>query len=804
MIIGMDFGTTNSGLATFDGQIRLLPMDEANPSAPQVLRTTLYISRQNQHYVGRQAIDEHYRRNQGRPVRLRREYVGEIQLTFAEIGTFYRDVYVWIDELEPGRLFRSMKSNLHDTAYSGTSVWGRFYRLEDVVGTFLLLTKTRAEKILGHKVREIVLGRPVKFAVDPQADRVAEERLARAAMLAGYERAYFEMEPVAAALRYEQDVRAFQRIVVFDFGGGTLDITVMEVDGRGSRRILSTEGVRIAGDLFDGKIVAARLGKHFGAEVTYGAKRLKMPHQIIMDLSDWQTLPLLNQPEMLSFLTQVERATTRPKPVRALRSLIGNNYGLTMFDQVERAKIALSSMGQTTIEFSGQDIAVRERLSRPEFEQIIRPEATEIERCVDRALAAAGVETDEIDIVVRTGGSSLIPLFQRMLAAKFGGHKLRVIDEFSSVTAGLAVAGSLVERGELELPSYGPEILQEAPVADDAQALKSPVLTLSQELAEQDAFQAYQASDEHAALQAEIVARPLAVVALSRQGEIRRTPVGRFPQPRRGDAPPVTEVALAGGDELTHMLAAGVRDTLLLVTDRGRLFTLAAAELSLTNLDRRGRPLKYHVPLLPDERITAMGQVAEPAEGEPVILVTDLGLVFRMGYTAAAAAGGGTKLVELPAPHLPAVIIPAQGGASLFIVSNDGTAVRLPEAGIPPGGILALKPKPHERVVGALLVDDASTPFLVSSDGYLCRREMSAFPADRSRRKALMLGPEAQLAALVSEKDLDRLILGSTERRVMCVTTQGIPISERAVRGKRVVDNEWAGPIGMAAGIGAE
>ena len=80
MIIGMDFGTTNSGLATFDGQsIGMLPMDEANVAAPQVLRTTLYISRQNQHYIGRQAIAEHYQRNQGRPVKLRREYVGEIR-----------------------------------------------------------------------------------------------------------------------------------------------------------------------------------------------------------------------------------------------------------------------------------------------------------------------------------------------------------------------------------------------------------------------------------------------------------------------------------------------------------------------------------------------------------------------------------------------------------------------------------------------------------------------------------------------------------------------------------------------------
>ena len=183
---------------------------------------------------------------------------------------------------------------------------------------------------------------------------MAEERLARAAILAGYRRVYFEMEPVAAALRYEQDVRAFQRLLVFDFGGGTLDITIMEVDGRGGRRILSTEGVRIAGDVFDGKIVSARLGKHFGADVTYGPKRLKMPPQLLMDLSDWQALSLLNRPEMLSFLAQVERTTTRPKTVRALISLIANNYGLTMFDRVEQGKIALSSAAQTVIEFWGR------------------------------------------------------------------------------------------------------------------------------------------------------------------------------------------------------------------------------------------------------------------------------------------------------------------------------------------------------------------------------------------------------------------------------------------------------------------
>src|SRR5690606_1533792 len=118
-IAGMDFGTTNSGLAVSqgDGQVRLVPLDPANPAAPHVLRTSLYISRHHEHFAGRKAIDEYYRRNQGRPVKLKRQYVGTIQLTFAEVGTFYRDVFVWVDELEPGRLFRSIKTYLPDADY---------------------------------------------------------------------------------------------------------------------------------------------------------------------------------------------------------------------------------------------------------------------------------------------------------------------------------------------------------------------------------------------------------------------------------------------------------------------------------------------------------------------------------------------------------------------------------------------------------------------------------------------------------------------------------------------------------------
>lgn len=463
MIVGMDFGTTNSGQAHFDGrQVHLLPLDPTNAIAPHVLRTTLYISRGQQHYIGREAIEEYHQRNQGRPIQLKREHVGEIQLTFADLGSFWRDVYVWVDELEPGRLFRSIKSCLPDTEYVGTSVWGEFYRLEDLVGAFLRQAKRRAERLLDREVSRIVLGRPVHFG-DPAQDRVAEERLARAALLAGYEEVYFELEPIAAALSYQQQITFPQRVLVFDFGGGTLDLTVMEFSDQQRSQVLATGGARTAGDVFDRRIVRNHLAKFLGEDVTYGPKKLRLPVYILDELADWQTMILLNRPEVLKVLRQIEQAADAPGQIRALLSLIRNNYGLMMFEAVERAKINLSSRDDSLIQLSGREMDIRAPLSRKTFERLIHPDARRIAACADETLNAAGLQHEQIDAVVRTGGSSLIPLFQRLLAARFGREKLRPIDEFSSVTSGLGIAAHLLEQGRRDLRGYTPADLSPEP-----------------------------------------------------------------------------------------------------------------------------------------------------------------------------------------------------------------------------------------------------------------------------------------------------------------------------------------------------
>ena len=79
-------------------------------------------------------------------------------------------------------------------------------------------------------------------------------------------------------------------------------------------------------------------------------------------------------------------------------------------------------------------------ITRLEFERFIGPDARAVEQCINRALVTAGLEADDIDVVLRTGGSSRVPLFEKILRNKFGPLKIQDMDAFTSVASGLAVA----------------------------------------------------------------------------------------------------------------------------------------------------------------------------------------------------------------------------------------------------------------------------------------------------------------------------------------------------------------------------
>ncbi len=442
MRIGLDFGTTNSSAAVFDGRcVRLLNIDPRGPE-PAIMRSALFISRDGAPFVGREAIDRFTEGNVGREIEYMWRYIGETEVTLAEFGTVIQALYAHVDSNTPGRLFQSLKSHLRDGGFSSTDVFGTRYTLEQLIAVILRIVLQRVEAELGQRVTGMVIGRPVHYALDPAADALAIERMRRACEIAELPPFEFLPEPTAAAFAYASTVQREQRVLVFDFGGGTLDVTVMAVTDRGVTTVLATDGVPIGGDLMDRRIVMGKLLAHFGEGATLGPRRLPLPAILLDHLSEWQSIVDLTQPRYLDIIDEAIRTGNRPKELRALRTLVRENYGLPLYETVERAKVRLSNDRSATIAMHVPGIQFEEVLERWDFERLIGPDVRAVGACVDRALAAAGLSHDEIDVVLRTGGSSRIPCFVRMLAARFGAERLQEMDVFTGVASGLAIAAA--------------------------------------------------------------------------------------------------------------------------------------------------------------------------------------------------------------------------------------------------------------------------------------------------------------------------------------------------------------------------
>ena len=459
MIIGMDFGTTNSGMSVFDGErLKLIPLDPSNQNA-SVARTALYITNDRMVHIGRNATDTYYEQNLNRPSKLERVRVGEVEMTFAEIGTFIQDVYIEKDVFSPGRLFLSFKMALSSPKYLGTVVGNEYYFLEDIIATYLYVSKKRAEAFLEHEVDTIVLGRPVRFSDEQEQNNIARERLLQSAFRAGYKKVYLQYEPIAAAYHYEQSIDKEQNVLIFDFGGGTLDISIMRIGNPKTRAVLATGGIPIAGDIFDQKIVRKKLPRHFGegGHYTHINQKLPIPSSFYDAFSNWQDLLALQLPERIGSIKMIARTANEPLKIRALMNLITSNYALKMFDFAEQQKRVLSAKDQTLLHFDGPGFAVRDILTKTEFEHLIRSDIRAISARLDNVITQAGLKSEQIDAVIRTGGSSQIPAFIDMLASRFGTDKVKNIDAFSSVTSGLGLIAHEIEQGIIDLPAYTPK-----------------------------------------------------------------------------------------------------------------------------------------------------------------------------------------------------------------------------------------------------------------------------------------------------------------------------------------------------------
>ncbi len=457
MQIGLDFGTTNCAAGWFDGQrVRLIPLEPGSDS-PLVMRSVLYLSRDQRALCGQQAIEAYQARDASVSGARARRYVGEVEMTFAEVGavkgypgaasSVAQPVYALVGE-DDGRLLSSLKSELASHEAS-TRVAGRHYALEELIATILEEVRVRVEAHTGQPVRSAVIGRPVHFsgAQGPEDDALAEERLRRAAELAGLGHTALELEPVAAARAYAQGARHPRNILVFDFGGGTLDLTVMHLAPPSTHQVLASGGLNLGGDALDRLITTSLVLDHLGRGSTWGADAGPFPEAHFDSLLHWQFAPEVGHRETLEFLWIARRTSSHPARIRALEALLAGNWVPQLARRVEEAKIALSSSPFAVIRLAGTDFDLWQPLTRSQFEALIGEVLHQVEASVLETLTQSGLRRDEIAAVVRTGGSSQIPCIIALLERLFGPDKMRLANALTSVAAGLSICAWSAQTG---------------------------------------------------------------------------------------------------------------------------------------------------------------------------------------------------------------------------------------------------------------------------------------------------------------------------------------------------------------------
>lgn len=778
MIIGMDFGTTNSGMATYDGRaVRVLPLDPSAPN-PRVARTALYITNEQAVTIGRAAVDRYFEHNLGRPVKMQKVWVGELEIV-ADRVYYITDVYVFTDALSPGRLFLSLKTGLRDVNYPGTVIGQAHFALEDLIALYLTTTRTRAERLTGQAIRRVVLGRPVHFAADEAGDRLAEARLLHAAFRAGYEAVYLQYEPVAAAYSYALGLTRPENALVFDFGGGTLDITVMRL-GEGQPRVLATGGIAVAGDVFDQKLVRAKLPRHFGEGSFYGPrhKALTVPHWIYDSFADWQTILQLQSPENKQILREIAQTAQRKHQIEALLALVGGNYGLQMFDVVEAAKRTLSDKRGAEITLEGVGFSVHEFVTRGEFEGLIRGETRAIEHHLLETVAASGLRTGQIDSVIRTGGSALIPVFYEMLGRHFGEARIRSLDTFSSVTAGLGVIGHRLEQGEIELPAHTPADFAGLPAATGGKLSVRPVnLEVMQrriELEEKGGG----AAEEHGSVLT-LLGRPSTGEEVSARLRVTSDELGMTNDGPKGEPSPVVDDSVWQDGPFISARRLPAGDRLLLITSHYRFFLTSARQLM--DLREVGLGIENVHRLARREAVVALVNWSAARERERLLLVTSTGYIRAYPLDALRPA------IEAPVPLAfdnPPLGVPvlAQGvdqSMDVLVVTEGGRGVRWPLAMVPLTGVQALNPgreDAFDRVAAAWATEPDSEVALILADGYARRMQagwVSVPPKPNVKGRSLV----ARRAAAVALAPAGPLALITNQRRV-AVDSSILPLEE--------------------------
>lgn len=369
-IIGIDLGTTNSVVSVMEGgEVKVIANQEGNRITPSIVAFTA----KGETLVGDPA---------------KRQAIMNPKNTIYSVKRFMGRRHEEVESEEkivPYEIIGGKKD------YVKIKAAGKEYSPPEISALILRKLKEAAENYLGHRVNKAVITVPAYFN-DAQRNATKD-----AGQIAGLEVERIINEPTAAALAYGLQTKKDQKVAIFDLGGGTFDVSILEYDGE-LLQVLSTNGdTHLGGDDFD-EVIIEHVNKVFQKEHNFDLRK-------------------------------------EPTSLQRLR------------EACERAKKELSAAQSTEISlpFIYQDKHLEYTLTRAEFEKLIDPLVERCRKPVMNAIQDAKLKAGEIDEVVLVGGSTRVPKVQAFVKEMFNGkepHKGVNPDEVVSV--GAAIQGAIL------------------------------------------------------------------------------------------------------------------------------------------------------------------------------------------------------------------------------------------------------------------------------------------------------------------------------------------------------------------------
>lgn len=274
---------------------------------------------------------------------------------------------------------------------------GKEYKPEQISASILKKIKEDAEQFLGQPVTQAVITVPAYFNDSQRnATKAAGE-------IAGLKVERIINEPTAASLAYGEGKNKDEKIVVFDLGGGTFDVTVLEIGSEGTFQVLSTSGdTYLGGADFDQKIINY-IVDNFKTKEGIDLRSNAMAMQRIKDEAE-------NAKKQLS--------------------------------QTERADISIPFITTGT---DGQPRNLEESLTRAQFENLCKDLIDRCKKPVEQALSDAKINKNEINEVILVGGSTRIPAIKNLVKDMFGKEPKATVNPDESVAQGAAIQGGIIQ-----------------------------------------------------------------------------------------------------------------------------------------------------------------------------------------------------------------------------------------------------------------------------------------------------------------------------------------------------------------------